>query len=518
MATIQIQRQPNNYTHFDPWTAAYSKLICVAERQNASGLQSGYKYRVRVVVNNVQVAEIQQPANPDGKLYFDMAPYIKSYVNTDETIGNIQSFNNIIQHRLTGWAAEFQLYISGIIGQTQVDPEVSTTGDMAYNGSTGLAFPEDRPFDILTWYTNNQLPPNCVDCLPNWTNAGLLTWQPNWITKSMDPTMWFAADSDFEVPQVDLYRRGGSIVPMYVQQWSSPGQYPFDTNRSIPLRGLFSFQVRYYNKTTLIGTNWISNSTQMGWGPQTSCGPSTASALPGNVDIPGDYSALSMGYQYYGFGNELNATHVWITAHSYADPQACNRPWSGNQLNCWDSASIAEFSGLVPIAAYRVNFIDTCDSNYQDLPSSREKPGQLIFMNSLGGWDVINLKNVKVTYSNKKSMWRNENLNDNGSWYDTRNHVNDTESTITFSCSTDYMNDYSETFIRQAFASPAAYLLTQMPFDNVYPGVSGDELSMATIKGVITTQSVTPKRRATDKLYQYNFEFLADAKYKTQRS
>jgi hypothetical protein len=57
-----------------------------------------------------------------------------------------------------------------------------------------------------------------------------------------------------------------------------------------------------------------------------------------------------------------------------------------------------------------------------------------------------------------------------------------------------------------------------MPYDNIYPGASGDEYALQKIKGIITTPNVTPKRRATDKLYQYNFEFLADAKYKTQRS
>jgi hypothetical protein len=96
--------------------------------------------------------------------------------------------------------------------------------------------------------------------------------------------------------------------------------------------------------------------------------------------------------------------------------------------------------------------------------------------------------------------------------------VYESDSNITFQCATDYLNDYSETLIRQAFNSPSAYLNTGMPYDNIYPGASGDEYALQKIKGIITTPNVTPKRRATDKLYQYNFEFLADAKYKTQRS
>lgn len=524
MATIQITRQPNPLGNFDVWSPAYSRLLCVAERSGASSFEPGYKFRVRILINEVQVAEIQQPANPDGKLYFDVSPYLKAYVKENAMSGPTVT-GNLFRDRLESWAVKYQLAIAGIIGNTVPDPEVLGQVEMAFNGSLSVSDPWENDADLLGWFRNEELIPNCVDCY-NWAiNSGLLTFQPNWITKTMDPTMWFqTANDNFEVPQVDIPRRPSAVVPMYVQQWSTTGSFNVGGRVEPYLSyGIFSFQTRYYNGNTLIATVWNANrntnGATNGWGPQTNCGLYTSFVNDTQCTIDPGYAALSMGYSYSASANELNATHAWITAHSFADPQICNRPWSGNPLNCNSQSSIAEYSGLVPIAAYRVNYVEDCNPIASDLPINREKPGQLIFLNSLGGWDVINLKNVKVTYNIKKSMWRNE---DSAStitgWGAVRNHVYETDSTVTFSCATEYMNDYSENFIRQAFASPVAYLRTQMPADNVSPGISGDDLNNYNIKGVITTQAVTPKRRATDKLYQYNFEFLADAKFKTQRS
>ncbi len=516
---LNIVQQPNNML-WDPYVGAYNNIFIVANSNNAT--QIGFKYKVDIVTtyNNIDFSTttIKQPPQPDGLLVINAAEYLRPLLNESDPVNNGQSFDPFSAHMnntLIHGAVRFKVVITEEVNGVLQGSPVETRNAIAYFGTANEI---ETPFDTesFVWAvegdpgagTNN---PQCPVPDMYYLNQPLITWQPNVITKAQDPTMPFDTPSFISITRVTMPRIDGLYIPMYIQKNS---ELPAATWVNQWVYPAFSVLHRYYNGNTLVYTDaYILDS----------CGDSKVLSNDTNIQFVAPNSFESISYRYKS--SAAGYTHVWITAHPYSDPDVCRGGVNTPALDCNSKESIIAYSEPKPLAAYRIDFEDSCDYQYELNGDGRTKWGQLIFLNKAGTWDTLFLNQVKTEHSIKKSTWRNTpNLPPNtGQWgkdlpSTKQVHVNQVDTTTMFSCKTDYMLDNTEEFMKQLYKSPAVYLITAVPKDYQFPYGSGGNYAPETFRVVIESTSFKVKRRQTDNLFQYTIDCVADLKPRTQRT
>lgn len=510
--TLQIANDQDQYVQ------AYSNLFLTASSTQAA--TAGFKYLIKIYVypNEVeQIITLKQPAQPDGTLSIDISQFLRSFVNEDSPLAPILDFaynsNPYNSFQLPNNGVKFYVKVQDEINGAPSGATSSTKNFIAQLSAGSFSIGISDQGNSLAWDIQGL---NNTDCpVPGYsslTNDGLLTFQPD--VCGSDPTAWFPIDPYWmdQLTTVNLPRLDNTMMPMFFIKWSQRDQ----TTTNLKIFSAFSVIHKYYNGTTLLGTkSYIING----------CGPSTStSAYSGAISYETATSTQSISYCYKGNSLEESATHVWVSAHTYSDPDVCRGGVDTPALDCNSMDSIYAYSEPTPIVAYRINFVDTCklpwytDNNETD----RSRFGQLIFMNQLGGWDTIFLNQVKTKYEVKKSTWRGSAKATAQGWYSSTDklvHVNDVDNTMSFELKTGFMLDNTETLMKQLYRSPAVYLITKIATDTVfYNWDGGNQYAIQPIRVLVDDSTFVAKRNQTDKLFQYTINCTADFKTITQRT
>jgi len=504
----------------DQYVQAYSNLFVTATSTIAA--TPGFKYKVVITVypNEVpQTITVRQTAMPDGTLSIDISQFLRSFVSDDSPLAPVidYSYNGNPYN-------SFNLPNNCVKFKVEVFEEVNGTAGASATTKKWIAQLSAGSFSIglsdqgnsLAWDVNGNSNTSCpVPGFSSLTNDGLLTFMPD--IAGDDPTCWYPTPSyyKYDLTKVELPRLENTMIPMFFVKWSQRS-VPTGTAQYYPA---FSVIHKYYNGSTLLGTkSYIIEE----------CGPGTSTESFANEgpSYVASTSTQSISYCYKANSLEESATHVWVSAHPYSDPDVCRGGVDTPALDCDSMDSIYAYSEPTPIVAYRIDFTDTCKvpmySNNNE--TDRTRFGQLIFMNQLGGWDTIFLNQVKTSYTVKKSTWRSAPKPSVGGqgWYSSIDkivHVNDVDSTMSFELKTNFMLDNTETLMKQLYKSPAVYLISKIAVDTVYYNENGgNQYAIQPIRVLVDDATFTVKRNQTDKLFQYSIGCTADIKTITQRT
>jgi hypothetical protein len=532
----------------DPWIPGYTKANITAYSTIWNTV--GFKYKVEIFRYNyftnawVSVAIIKQPPSPAytsytpdidyglGNCNIDVAPYIQAFLN-EESFSDFSPAGSdtiTMHYHLFGAVKCKVTFTEEVNGVTQGTP-VTTQPFILYDGANSTTIPEDGDLDNLSWsaylptgQSNNACP--WVDS--STVNYGLLTSNSENIPVSQSqPVPWTGSSPSTQgMPTCTMPRFKRAQYTMTVQAWSALQFSPGGSNPYV--YPAWSVVCSYYNGSTFLGQY-----AQL-FGYSAYSDPADNKQIGNTTDF--NYKVqeaiTTIKYNYGGFTNsslESAATHVYVTTHNYRDPNICDGIVTP-ALDKYSSSSILAYSNMnYPITMHRINFEGSCEipqasGSYTWAAAlnetDRSKFGQIVFLNSYGGWDTIFLKQVKTEYTSKKTTWRKNQdapstVSRNG-WKSVG--VNSTDNTIKFVATTDFMQDVSEMMMRELYASPSAYLITSVLNDTTSANSVRNQYWLESYHVTISDSTFRVKRRQTDNLFQYTIECIADAKYRTQRS
>lgn len=515
MAIQNLKLQISN--QFDQYVQAYSNLFTTATSTIAATAGFKYKVTVRVYPNeSLQTIVIKQPALPDGTLSIDISQFLRSFVTDDSPLAPILDYsyntNPYNSFNLPNNCVKFSVYVEEEVNGSVVGSGSGTDKYIAQLSAGSFSIGISDQGNSLAWDVQYQGSGGFNQCpipgVSSSTNDGLLTFMPD--VAGTDSTCWYPLQDYYKkyLTRVKLPRLENTMMPMFFIKWSQMYGSVFYP--------AFSVIHKYYNGTTLLATkSYIIEQ----------CGAGTVTSSYGqDPNYNANTSTQSISYNYKGNSLEESATHVWISAHVYSDPDVCRGTTNTPALDCNSMDSIYAYSEPKPIVAYRLDFVDTCDIPFysDNNETNRTRFGQLIFMNQLGGWDTIFLNQVKTKYTVKKSTWRSTQKATQYGWYSSTDklvHVNDVDSTMSFELKTDFMLDNTETLMKQLYKSPAVYLITKLATDTVYYNENGgNQYAIQPIRVTVDDSTFVTKRNQTDKLFQYSIGCTADIKTITQRT